>query len=383
MSTRILAPALVILLALASATPAWSEPSGTPESRRDAARTQKAKLASEVDTLKASNDDLESAVRALDAGVAVQSNANEAAQRALKSAETGLSAAEGKLAATEQRMGDLRARASQAAVRAYVHPGGDPLLDIVRSRDLSEASRRQALLSSMVSSDRDVMDQMRSARQDQQFDKANLTSARNVAEERKKAASDKLTELQAARDQQGRLKAALDTRIQEYISEVDSLSREEATLTALLQSRAAAAASAPASDEGDGDSGGGGNVSASGLIWPVSGPVTSGFGVRWGRLHAGIDIAPGYGTPVHAAKGGTVIMAGTNGGYGNCVIIDHGGGLTTLYGHMSKLTVNDGESVKQGEQIGNVGSTGSSTGPHLHFETRIGGNPQNPMRFLP
>ncbi|MEA2843041.1 MAG: hypothetical protein QOJ69_712, partial [Actinomycetota bacterium] len=98
---------------------------------------------------------------------------------------------------------------------------------------------------------------------------------------------------------------------------------------------------------------------------------------------AGIDIAPGYGTPVHAAKGGTVIMAGTNGGYGNCVIIDHGGGLTTLYGHMSKLTVNDGESVKQGEQIGNVGSTGSSTGPHLHFETRIGGNPQNPMRFLP
>ncbi len=383
MSTRILAPALVLLLALASATPAWSEPSGTPESQRDAARTQKAKLAAEVDTLKANNDELESAVRALDAGVAVQSNATEAAQRALKSAETGLSAAEEKLAATEKRMGDLKARASQAAVRAYVHPGGDPLLDIVRSKDLSEASRRQALLSSMVSNDRDVMDQMRSARQDQQFDKANLTNARAVAEERKKAAADKLVELQTARDQQGRLKSALDTRIHEYISEVDALSREEATLTALLQSRAAAAAATSANDEGDGDSGGGGGVSSSGLSWPTSGPVTSGFGYRWGRLHAGIDIAPGYGTPVKAAKGGTVIMAGTNGGYGNCVIIDHGGGLTTLYGHMSKLTVGDGESVKQGEQVGNVGSTGSSTGPHLHFETRMGGSPQNPMRFLP
>ena len=383
MSTRILAPALVLLLALASATPAWSEPSGTPEARRDAARTQKAKLAAEVDTLKANNDELESAVRALDAGVAVQTNANEAAQRALKSAETGLSAAEERLAATETRMADLRARASQAAVRAYVHPGGDPFLEIVRSKDLGEASRRQALLSSMVSNDRDVMDQMRSARQDQQFDKANLTNARTVAEERKKAAAGKLAELQTARDQQGRLKSALDTRIREYIAEVDSLSREEATLTALLQSRAAAAALvAPTRDDGD-EGGGGGAVSSAGLAWPTSGPVTSGFGTRWGRLHAGIDIAPGYGTPVKAAKAGTVIMAGTNGGYGNCVVIDHGGGLTTLYGHMSKLTVNDGESVKQGEQIGNVGSSGSSTGPHLHFETRIGGSPQNPMRYLP
>ncbi len=383
MSTRILAPALVILLALASAAPAWSEPSGTPEARRDAARTQKAKLASEVDTLKASNDELESAVRALDAGVAVQTNANEAAQRALKSAETGLSAAEERLAATETRMADLKSRASQAAVRAYVHPGGDPFLEIVRSKDLGEASRRQALLSSMVSNDRDVMDQMRSARQDQQFDKANLTSARNAAEERKKAAAGKLAELQAARDQQGRLKSALDTRIQEYISEVDALSREEATLTALLKSRAAAAALiSPSNDEGDDDDGGG-RVSSSGLAWPTSGPVTSGFGMRWGRLHAGLDIAPGYGTPVKAAKAGTVIMAGGNGGYGNCVVIDHGGGLTTLYGHMSKLTVNDGESVKQGEQVGNVGSSGSSTGPHLHFETRMGGSPQNPMRYLP
>ncbi len=383
MSTRILAPALVILLALASAAPAWSQPSGTPEARRDAARTQKAKLAAEVDGLKANNDELESAVRALDAGVAVQTNANEAAQRALKSAETGLTAAEERLRATDARMADLRTRASQAAVRAYVHPGGDPLLEIVRSKDLGEASRRQALLSSMVSNDRDVMDQMRSARQDQQFDKANLTNARNVAEERKKAAAGKLAELQTARDQQGRLKSALDTRIREYIAEVDSLSREEATLTALLRSRAAAAALvAPTRDDGD-EGGGGGAVSSSGLAWPTSGPVTSGFGMRWGRLHAGLDIAPGYGTPVKAAKGGTVIMAGGNGGYGNCVIIDHGGGLTTLYAHLSKLTVGNGESVKQGEQVGNVGSSGSSTGPHLHFETRMGGSPQNPMRYLP
>ena len=231
-------------------------------------------------------------------------------------------------------------------MRAYVHPGGDPFLEIVRSKDLGEASRRQALLSSMVSNDRDVMDQMRSARQDQQFDKANLTNARNVAEDRKKAAAGKLAELQTARDQQGRLKSALDTRIREYIAEVDALSREEATLTALLKSRAAAAAlrRTPSNDEGD-EGGGGGSVSAAGLMWPTSGPVTSGFGTRWGRLHAGIDIAPGYGTPVKAAKAGTVIMAGTNGGYGNCVVIDHGGGLTTLYGHLSKLTVGDGESV--------------------------------------
>jgi murein DD-endopeptidase MepM/ murein hydrolase activator NlpD len=375
---RNLASALVVLLVVALAPPAWSAaPSGTPEEQRDEAREKKAELAAEVDTLKASNEELESAVRALDAGVEVQSNQTESARRALQSAETGLGSAESRLAATEERMAGLRQQVADAAVRAYVHPGGDALLEIVRAKDLGEASRRQVLLSSVVSSDRDALDQMRSARQDQQFDKANLASARDLAQDRRKAAAERLEELQEALNQQNRLKGALDVRIAEYTAEVDALSREEETLSDLIRSRqleAAADVEADSDDEA---------ISDSGMVWPASGAVTSGFGMRWGRLHSGIDIGAGYGAPIRAAQGGTVILAGYNGGYGNCVVIDHGGGLSTLYGHMSSVDASEGQSVDAGDYIGDVGSTGNSTGPHLHFETRVGGDAENPMRYLP
>ncbi len=229
----------------------------------------------------------------------------------------------------------------------------------------------------MVNSNRDALDQMRATRQDQQFDKANLAQARQLAEDRRKVAADKLAELQEALSQQNRLKSALDTRIAEFTAEVDALSREEATLSALIRARQLEA------DAEDVEGSSSGGVSDSGLVWPASGPITSGFGNRWGSMHTGIDIGAGYGASIWAAAGGTVIMADYNGGYGNCVVIDHGGGFSTLYAHMSSIEVSEGERVDQGDFLGEVGSTGNSTGPHLHFETRVGGDAQNPMRYLP
>ena len=123
--------------------------------------------------------------------------------------------------------------------------------------------------------------------------------------------------------------------------------------------------------------------SASGLIWPVQGKLTSPYGQRWGRLHAGIDISARTGTPIRAANVGEVIYAGWRGGYGNAVIIDHGDGLATLYAHQSRIAAGTGQTVERGEIIGYVGSTGNSTGPHLHFETRIGGRPRDPLNYLP
>jgi murein DD-endopeptidase MepM/ murein hydrolase activator NlpD len=122
--------------------------------------------------------------------------------------------------------------------------------------------------------------------------------------------------------------------------------------------------------------------SAQGLIWPVSGPVTSPFGYRWGRLHAGIDIAVPVGTPIHAAASGTVVLAGWVDGYGNYTCIDHGGGLATCYAHQSSLAVSVGTHVTQGQVIGYSGNTGHSTGPHLHFEVRINGTPVDPLGYL-
>jgi murein DD-endopeptidase MepM/ murein hydrolase activator NlpD len=127
---------------------------------------------------------------------------------------------------------------------------------------------------------------------------------------------------------------------------------------------------------------GGGSPSAAGYIWPVLGPVTSPFGWRWGRMHEGIDIAAGSGTPIRAAAAGTVIYAGWLGGYGNLTVIDHGGGIATAHGHQLSLAAGTGAYVAQGQVIGYVGSTGHSTGPHLHFEVRVNGVPQDPLGYL-
>ena len=121
---------------------------------------------------------------------------------------------------------------------------------------------------------------------------------------------------------------------------------------------------------------------ASGLIWPVNGPLTSPFGYRWGRLHEGVDIGVGFGTPIHAAAGGTVIHAGWLGGYGNLVVVDHGNGLSTAYAHQQRIYVSPGQGVAQGDVLGEVGSTGHSFGPHLHFEVRVNGNPVDPLGYL-
>jgi len=124
------------------------------------------------------------------------------------------------------------------------------------------------------------------------------------------------------------------------------------------------------------------------FTWPASGPVTSPYGYRThpifgdARLHTGIDIGAGYGSPVYAATGGTVVFAGSMSGYGNAIVVDHGGGVATTYNHLSGFSTSQGATVSRGQTIGSVGCTGYCTGPHLHFEVRIGGSPVDPMPYL-
>ncbi|HEY8776754.1 MAG TPA: peptidoglycan DD-metalloendopeptidase family protein [Gaiellaceae bacterium] len=192
-----------------------------------------------------------------------------------------------------------------------------------------------------------------------------------VRTEQQRAVKDQLLATQGSlagkrKRQKGQL---LSTRQQEkvLIAEADALAAEDARIRGQL-----------AAAQGAGDT----TPSSSGLIWPVNGPVTSPFGYRWGRLHAGIDIGVPYGTPIHAAASGTVVLAGWVGGYGNYTCIDHGGGMATCYAHQSSFAVSTGQHVTQGQVIGYVGSTGHSFGPHLHFEVRINGNPVDPLGYL-
>lgn len=119
------------------------------------------------------------------------------------------------------------------------------------------------------------------------------------------------------------------------------------------------------------------------FIWPASGEFSSPFGQRWGRVHCGIDIANEEGTNVVAAAAGKIIWAGTKGGYGHAVMIAHGNGFVTLYGHLSKSFVKQGQNVRAGQKIAAMGNTGNSTGPHLHFEILKNDEPVNPLVYLP
>jgi murein DD-endopeptidase MepM/ murein hydrolase activator NlpD len=194
-------------------------------------------------------------------------------------------------------------------------------------------------------------EQVRSVRDELISSRGQLVSARST--ERVSLASVRASEREAA-------------------GEAQALEQVSASLGAQIQAAQSASPYSPPSSR----------PSSSGLIWPVNGPVTSPFGMRWGRMHTGIDISVAYGTPIHAAALGNVIYAGWMDGYGNLVFIDHGRGLSTGYAHQSSIAVSNGQTVTQGQVIGYVGCTGHCFGPHLHFEVRVNGAPVDPLGYL-
>jgi murein DD-endopeptidase MepM/ murein hydrolase activator NlpD len=220
------------------------------------------------------------------------------------------------------------ARAKTKAIRATVHG-------------------ETAVISARAAQTRDVRDQLVGAKND-------LSSTKQQ----------KVTDL-----------STLSAEARGEVDEIDSLKAASAALTERIRA-------AQANRSSGTPAGASSTPSSAGLIWPASGPVTSPFGWRWGRMHEGIDIGAPYGAPIHAAASGTIIYCGWESGYGNLTVIDHGGNLATAYGHQSSIAVACGQQVSQGQVIGYVGSTGHSTGPHLHFEVRINGAPVDPMGYL-
>jgi murein DD-endopeptidase MepM/ murein hydrolase activator NlpD len=192
--------------------------------------------------------------------------------------------------------------------------------------------------------------------------------------------------LAGARSSKSHALVATKAQIGAEVGESKALAGASADLAARIQAAAQAAAR---SSSADGTTGSTGTTPAppttapsGGFIWPVSGPITSPFGMRWGTLHPGIDIGVPEGTPIHAAAAGKVIYCGWMSGYGNLVMIDHGGNLATLYGHQSRIAATCGEDVSQGQVIGYSGCTGFCTGPHVHFEVRVNGTPVDPLGYL-
>ena len=239
---------------------------------------------------------------------------------------------------------------------------------------LEKAAKQQALID-LMENDKDIYDRQYDEMMASSAEVQRLISAKEE-EKRRKA------EEEAARRRQAELAAQREAQRQAQL-QAQQYAQQDTTAqtgTVIL---------VEGDDEGSYDDGGYVMPSGGGgMIWPLGGPVTSEFGWRthpiFGsqRFHSGIDIGGDYGLPICAAQSGVVIEAGWIGGYGNTVMIDHGGGIVTLYGHNESLAVGVGQQVGQGQVIAYCGSTGNSTGPHCHFEVRLGGEPVSPWDYL-
>ena len=261
---------------------------------------------------------------------------------------------------------------------------------VVGSKDFSDFANRMEMLKRILQSDMDLINTIKTEREEIASKKAKLEEDRAKVLELEKVAQEKQNLInQKKAERQAVLEGAMndrDTAERAY----NELMASSASITAMLQQRAAERAAAAAAAASQGGSGGGATwVQGTGqLAAPVVAPITSDFGWRihpiYGtrRLHAGTDFGVDEGTPVHAADGGVVVEAGWVSGYGYTVIIDHGNGMSTLYAHNSDVAVSPGQTVSKGQVVSYSGNTGGSTGPHLHFEVRINGEPTDPMGYL-
>jgi murein DD-endopeptidase MepM/ murein hydrolase activator NlpD len=265
-------------------------------------------------------------------------------------------------------------------VEIYESPEPSAAEVILNSKSVQEAIDTLHYLAAIAEQDKriardvaDARDEVHATRERTKKMRASVASETHVVAIRTQQQREVKNELLASRSE---LANARSRKRQ------DLASTREKERRFIDEANALAAADASVRSQLAGSQSGDTTPSASGLIWPVNGPVVSPFGYRWGRLHAGIDIAVPYGTPIHAAAGGRVVIAGWVGGYGNYTCIDHGGGMATCYAHQSSFAVSVGQSVGQGQVIGSVGCTGHCFGPHLHFEVRINGTPVDPLGYL-
>ena len=249
---------------------------------------------------------------------------------------------------------------------------------LLGAKDFSDFSSRMYLLQKIISRDLELLEKLKqdaaeiNSRKEQLAAEMKEIKATQTELEAKKAKVNKL------REQRAYMLYKAQEEEQSSQEEYERLLAISENIASMLRNMENAGGGAPAGQGGTGQ-----------FMWPCNGPITSYYGWRthpiFGttKYHSGMDIAVDSGTPIHAADSGTVVYSGWLGGYGNCVMIDHGGGLVTLYAHNSALNVGEGQYVSKGTVVAYAGSTGYSTGPHCHFEVRLHGELTEPLNYLP
>ena len=291
-----------------------------------------------------------------------------------------------KLVFLQRQHKEAVARLSKRLVEMYTTEPTSSLSVVLEAGSFSDMLDQLEFLNTIGRQDRKIAGEVENAKLQMQETRNSTRKTRRQVAETTATVAARTAEQRAVRDrlawsQRQLATARRDKRAvladvredkEDAIGHMRDLQAESASLAAKIRS-AQSSSIVPAPT---------GAASAAGYVWPVHGVLTSYYGWRWGRMHEGIDIAVPNGTPVVAAAAGTVIVAGWMGGYGNLVVVDHGGGVSTAYGHNTSVAVGVGQQVAQGQLIAYSGNTGHSTGPHVHFEVRINGAAVDPLGYL-
>ena len=241
-------------------------------------------------------------------------------------------------------------------------------------------------LARIVNQDTKLLKEIKNVKVDVEASKKDIEKNEEDTQEREAELQTEIDRISALQNREKKERNSLTSLMNDKKSILAKIGDEQAQIVAKLEAYQRDALKLERAINTSPSRGGGtfiGTPSASGFQWPVQGTLTSRFGTRWGRMHEGIDIGVPTGTPVVAAKSGVVSIARYYGGYGYLIDIDHGGGVHTRYGHNSRLIAKEGQAVSRGQEISKAGSSGRSTGPHVHFEIRFNGAAYDPLNYLP
>jgi murein DD-endopeptidase MepM/ murein hydrolase activator NlpD len=303
-----------------------------------------------------------------------------------RGARAVLAAAEESVAKAED---DVRRSTDEIAgvVRAaYI---GGPLSNVAAILDAGDPSdllERTVTMQAITTHQVTVLNAQRRTRADLAVKRATLAQRRKAAEQQEANAAATLVKIEALATEAREARRSVERQVAEQAAARRVAERERAADLARYRALRAESRKLAALIR-ERQSRGTGQIGKGGLLWPTQGPITSRYGYRthpiygYRRMHTGVDIGAPSGQSIVAARAGTVVHAGPMGTYGNLVIIDHGNGFSTAYAHQTRVATSDGARVSAGQVIGYVGSTGASTGPHLHYETRVNGEPVDPMRY--
>ena len=373
---------IVVVLTLAAPAAANHTGQASLDERIAQARARESALTNQIGSLTTQIRDLEQ--RAGDVSTRLGSLERDLAlhQRRLDGINQLLRLQDEQLRFLKTQYRTATTRLSDRLVQIYEDGQPSTVEIVLGARTLNDALDRLDYANSIANQDAQIVSEVANGRTRVRAARARTGTLRRSVAASTRVVAYRTEQVRALRDQLlSRRRSLAGTRAnsqqaleqtkaneREWVDEANALKAASASVSSTITSQSSTPTSTP--------------PSSSGLIWPVSGPITSPFGMRWGSLHPGIDIGAGMGTPIHAAASGRVIVAAYSGGYGNLIVIDHGNGLATAYAHQSSMAASVGQQVAQGQVIGYVGSTGFSTGPHLHFEVRVNGSPVDPLGYL-